>query len=72
MVICQELGTNDLHGPADATATPSSLASLKPRMVYLSGACLSRLSWKRGHWINVVVDDDDADVVLLSDIWDVL
>jgi len=38
---------NDLHGPADATATPSSLASLKSRMVYLSGAALSRLSWKK-------------------------
>jgi len=36
-------------GPADATATPSSLASLKSRMVYLSGAGLPRLSWKRGH-----------------------
>jgi len=28
------------RGPADATATPSSLASLKSRMVYLSGAGL--------------------------------
>jgi len=33
-------------GPADATATPSSIASLKPRMVYLSGAGLPGLSWK--------------------------
>jgi len=35
-------------GPADATATPSSLASLKSRRVYLSGASLPMLSWKRG------------------------
>jgi len=26
------------YGPADATATPSSLAPVKSRMVYLSGA----------------------------------
>jgi len=31
------------YGPADATATPSSLASVKSRMVYLSGAGLPRL-----------------------------
>ena len=35
------------YGPADATATPSSLASVKFRMVYLSGAGLPRLSWKK-------------------------
>jgi len=31
VVICLERGANDLHayGPADATAIPSSLASLK-------------------------------------------
>jgi len=34
-------------GPVDANATPSSLASLKSRMVYLSGAGLPRLSWKK-------------------------
>jgi len=28
---------------------PSSLASAKSRMVYLSGASLPRLSWKKGH-----------------------
>ena len=34
MVICLERGANDLHnGPTDATATPSSLASLKSRLV---------------------------------------
>jgi len=32
MVICLKRGAN---GPADATATPSSLASLKPRLVEL-------------------------------------
>jgi len=38
------------YGPADATATPSSLASLKSRLVSpnLSGTDLPRLSWKRG------------------------
>ena len=35
------------YGPADATATPSSLAPVKSRMVYLSGAALPRLSWNR-------------------------
>jgi len=35
------------YGPADATATPSSLASVKSRMVHLSGASLPRLSWKK-------------------------
>jgi len=32
---------------ADATATPSSLAPVKSRMIYLSGAGLPRLSWKK-------------------------
>jgi len=36
------------YGPADATATPSSLASVKSRMVYLSSAGLPELSWKKG------------------------
>jgi len=34
------------YGPTDATAT-SSLAPVKSRMVYLSGAGLPRLSWKK-------------------------
>jgi len=34
------------YGPADATATSSSLAPVKSRMVYLSGAGLPGLSWK--------------------------
>ena len=37
------------YGPTDATATLSSLAPVKSRMVYLSGASLPRFSWKRGH-----------------------
>ena len=37
------------YGPADATATPLSLASLKSRMVYLPCAGLPRLFWKKGH-----------------------
>jgi len=37
MIICLERGTN-AYGPADATARPSSLALVKFRMVYLSGA----------------------------------
>ena len=41
LVIC-------LHSPVDATATPSSLASFKSRMVDLSGATLLMLSRKRG------------------------
>jgi len=35
------------YGPADTTATPSSLAPVKFRMVYLPGAGLPRLSWKK-------------------------
>jgi len=35
MVISLEQGA---YGPADATATPLSLAPVKSRMVYLSGA----------------------------------
>jgi len=37
------------YGLADVTATPSSLASWKSRIVYHSGASLPRLSWKLGH-----------------------
>jgi len=36
------------YSPADVTANPSSLASLKSSMVYLSGASLPERSWKRG------------------------
>jgi len=36
------------HGPADDTATLSSLASLNPEWFYFSGASLPRLYWKRG------------------------
>jgi len=34
------------YGPADANATASSLASLKSKMFYLSGASLPGLTWK--------------------------
>ena len=49
MVVSLELGANDLHivQLMDATATPSSLASTKSRMVYPSGTSLPRLSWKK-------------------------
>ena len=36
------------YGPADATATPSSHASVKSRMVCLPGAGSPRLSWGKG------------------------
>jgi len=40
------------YSPADATATLSSLAPVKSRMVYLSGASLLRLSWKKAvKWV---------------------
>jgi len=38
-----------IYGPADVTATLSSLAPVKSRMVYLSVAGLLRLSWKKIH-----------------------
>ena len=38
------------YGPPDATAIPSSLASLKWGMFYFSGAGLPRLSWKELCW----------------------
>jgi len=50
MVICLERGANDLHKvqvPTDVTAAPSSLAPVKSRIVYLSGASLLRLSWEK-------------------------
>jgi len=42
------------YGLADAIATPSSLASFKSKMVCLSCAGLPRLSWKRGHEMDLV------------------
>jgi len=35
VVIHLERGANDLHMVADVTATPSSLAAVKSRMVFL-------------------------------------
>ena len=43
------------YGPADASATSSSLAPVKSRMVYLSGAGLPRLSLKKMDVVIVVV-----------------
>jgi len=45
VVIFLERGAD---GPADDTATLSSLTSVKFRMVYLYGAGLPWLSWKKG------------------------
>ena len=49
-IICLELGANDLQNfayvPANATATLSSLASLKFQIVDISGAGLPSLPWK--------------------------
>ena len=45
MVICLRQGANDFA--ADATATPLSLVQVKSTMVYLSGASLPRLPWKK-------------------------
>ena len=49
VIICLERGANDLNmmDPPDATATPSSLALLKSRMAYLSGAGLPSCPDKR-------------------------
>jgi len=50
MVICLEQAASPYaYGPAGATATLSSPASVKSRIVYLSGAGLPRLYWKKGH-----------------------
>jgi len=52
MVICLEQGVNDLHMVQLMSLSPchllATLASLKSRMVYLSGAGLPSFSWKRG------------------------
>jgi len=46
------------YGPADATASQNPIISCIIYVqtgFYLSGTSLPRLSWKRGHWANVVV-----------------
>ena len=49
VVICLERGADDLHMvQLITTSTASSLAAVKFRMVYLSGAVLPGLSWKKG------------------------
>jgi len=52
MFICLQPGAD--YVPADANAIPSSVAPVKSRMVYLSGAGLPRLSWNKGHKTDVV------------------
>ena len=48
MVICLKRGADDLHMvQLMPLPPPSSLAPVKSRMVYLSGAGLTRLSWKK-------------------------
>jgi len=48
MVICLERGVNAFHmAQLMPLLPPSSLAPVKSRMVYLSVAGLSRLSWKK-------------------------
>jgi len=53
------------YDPADVTH-PSSLASLKPIMVYLSGAGLPGLSWKRGHWMGLLLMTASVVVVVVA------
>ena len=48
MVICQERGADDLHMVQLMPLPLLSLAPVKSRMVYLFGAGLPRLSWKKG------------------------
>ena len=56
MVFCLDRGENDfVCRPGDATATPSSLAPVKSRMVYLSGAQLTQVVLEKGHYRDVVV-----------------
>ena len=47
MVVCLEQGANDLHGPTDAIATSSTLAPVKSRMVFFSGASLQGCPGKK-------------------------
>jgi len=47
-----EQGANDLHMVHLMPLPPPSLAPVKSRMVYLSGAGLPRLSWKKAiKWV---------------------
>jgi len=48
MLICLERGANDLHMVQLMPLPPHpSLAPVKSRIVYLSGAGLPRLTWKK-------------------------
>jgi len=46
--VCSAVQMICIRGPADITATSSSLAPVKSRKVYLSGAGLPKLFWKKG------------------------
>jgi len=48
VVIWLERGARDLHTVQLMPLPPSSLAPVKSRMIYVSSASLSRLSWKKG------------------------
>jgi len=49
VVICLEQGANDLHnGSADANATPSSLASLKSRVLLPFWCRLTQVALEKG------------------------
>jgi len=47
VVICLERGANDLYMVQLCHCHPSSLAPVRSRMVYLFGAGLPMLSWKK-------------------------
>jgi len=49
MVICLQQGANDLHMVQLMPLPPHQIiiAAVKSKMVYLSGAGLPRLSWKK-------------------------
>jgi len=72
VVVCLEWGADCLHVvrlmPLHPK-TPSSLASFKSRLVYLSGTSLPRLSWKRGCLMGVVAAAAVAWLVPFVDCW---
>ena len=56
MVICLQRGANDLHMVQLMLLPPHHFfVPVKSRMVCLSGAGLPRLSWKKGHSMDVVL-----------------
>jgi len=58
------------YGPADVNATPSSVAPVKSRMVYLSGAGLPRLSRKKAvKWMLCYIWTDDLTISCNTRMW---